>query len=165
MESNKVLIEEMLKHKSAPEPGIETIIHPGDSEQPAPMTVSTMTSAGYSYIYDTKTGVRSLTNNNMLPVQLRKIHDDGKKAFTLTDPGIIKTGGSIKCLLHPDDPNRKHYEEMGLPICKKSNLINMYQMNRHMQKKHKDEWAAIEQERKSRDEKDSLVNLSKLLKK
>lgn len=33
----------------------------------------------------------------------------------------------------------------------KSNLTSPYQVNRHMEKKHKDEWKAIEQERTERE--------------
>ena len=106
-----------------------------------------VTSAGYSYIYDTKTGDRSKTNNNMLPMQLKKKHPDGTPRFTTIKPPFEPKKGTLKCMLHADDPNRKLYDEMGLPSCKKHNLTNPFQVRRHMEKRHKMEWQAIEQMR------------------
>ena len=161
---NKVLIEEMIKAQSAPEPGAEgdKVVHKGDEEQPAPMTISSMKSAGYSYVYNIETGDRSLVNNNMLAAQLKK-KKDGKRVFTTTEPTNIVKRPGLKCYLHPDDPNREHYNEMGLTTCKKSNLINEFQKTRHMQRKHKDEWAAIEAEKKEKENRVAQEMLGRLV--
>jgi hypothetical protein len=154
---NQVLVEEMLKAKAAPEPMDslkDRVVHDGnDDVLPAPMTMSTIKSAGYVFVYDMETGDRSIVNANMLPSQLRKMRN-GKRVFTTQKPTIEPKRGILQCFLHPDNPNREHYTEMGLPVCKKSNLINEYQRTRHMQRKHKDEWASIEAERKTKEEKD-----------
>jgi len=125
------------------------VIEPNSEE--IHMEAMTLISAGYSYIYDRKTGERSKTNNNMLPMQLQKKNPDGSLRFTTKKPPFEPKRGAYKCLLHADDPNRAHYTDMGLPVCKKHNLINPHQRTIHMQKRHKVEWAAIEAERIERE--------------
>ena len=69
-----------LQASPADEPGTlprDQIIHRGDAELPVPMVASAMESAGYTYIWDTQSFERSITNNNMLPTQLRKRRTDG----------------------------------------------------------------------------------------
>lgn len=155
------VLEEMLKATSAEEPGQtinqdKGVIHKPDEDLAAPMGFTKTKSAGYTFIYDTLTGERSVTNNNMLMAQLKKKRPDGSKVFTTAKPTNAKTpGGVLKCLLHPEDPNREHYDSMGLGTCRKANLINEFHRIRHMQKKHKDEWAAIESERKTVKEKET----------
>ncbi|KKK87655.1 hypothetical protein LCGC14_2751090, partial [marine sediment metagenome] len=39
----------------------------------------------------------------------------------------------------------------GLRTCKKSNIINEFEVKMHMQKKHPKEWQAIEDQRKERE--------------
>ncbi len=143
---------------NAPEPGHPVSI---DGEAPVPMTPLELKSAGYTYIYDTKTGERSLTNNNMLVMQLGKKRPDGTPYFTTTDPGIRPKVGQIKCLLHPDNPDRKTYDRMGLPVCRKSNLVNEWQLQRHMEKRHRAEFDAIKKMEADRErEEDRLFRQS-----
>lgn len=150
-QENKGLIEEMInKAEQAKEPGeiaTQQVIHKGDKEVPSPMVATRMESAGYVYIYDTRTGERSVTNRNMLPTQLKKKREDGSSVFTTVKPGITPRRGNLKCMLHPDEPNRKHYDDLGLPVCRKANLTSPYQVRRHMEKRHPMEWQTIEQER------------------
>ncbi len=144
------ILEEMLAEaRSAGEPGIGVadVVHAGDAEVPTPMVVSSMESAGYVYLYDTKTGDQSKTNRNMLLQQLNKKRPDGTRFFTLRDPGFRPPQGKFKCLLHPDQPERAAYDEMGMPVCTKGNLTSRFQVQRHMQSKHKSEWMTIEGER------------------
>lgn len=159
------VLEEILKAQAAEEPSQTTgqdkgVIHKPDASLETPMGFTKTKSAGYTYIYDTITGEQSVTNNNMLMAQLKKKRPDGTKVFTTFKPlEMRKSGGSLKCFLHPDDPNRDHYDSMGLGTCRKANLINEFHRVRHMQKKHKDEWAAIEAERKTKkDEAAELFN-------
>jgi len=143
------LVEEMVRDaERAEEPGKEDsrIINKGDAELPIPMVMS-IKSAGYVYIYDTRTGERSLTNRNMLPSQLKKRRADGSVVFTTISPGIKPARGTLKCTLHADGANREHYDELGLPVCRKANLTSPFQVKRHMQKRHPVEWATIEEER------------------
>lgn len=153
---NVEFIEEMIRNAEvAEEPGEVTakqVVHKGDKEVPVPMIVSGVTSAGYIKIYDTKTGEVSITNRNMLPTQLKKKHpDDGTNMFTTVNPHIPIKVGTYKCKLHPDDPDRRYYDSLGLPVCKKANLTSPFQVRRHMEKRHKMEWGAIEQQRADRE--------------
>jgi len=102
-------------------------------------------------MYDTQTGQKSLTLKYMLPAQLKKKRADGSRVFTVHDPKIPQKVGAFTCLLHPDREERKHFDELGLAVCNKSNLVSEYHMNRHVQKKHKDEWNVIQAEIKKKE--------------
>lgn len=152
--STKQLEELLQEAENAPEPGtlrVKDILHSGEGDLPAPMVVSALDNAGYAYVYDTQTRERSVVNRNMLPGLLRKVREDGSRVFTTQKPSSKPKRGRLCCLLHPSNPNRAHYDELGLSICQKTNLINPLQVSRHMQHRHKDEWAAIEQERITRE--------------
>ncbi len=152
---NEALIESMvLEAEKVAEPGEVTpggVIHKGDDDVPSPMVMSKITSAGYATIYNTLTGESSKMNLNMLRRKLRLKRADGSPVFSTNPPKVLPTRGEYKCQLHPDDPNRKHYDGQGFAVCMKSNLNSPYQVRRHMEKKHKDEWKAIEQERTERE--------------
>lgn len=158
MEDSQELIEEMERDAEvAAEPGelkAKQILHKGDDELPSPMMATEIKSAGYVYIYDTRTGDRSLCNRNMLVQHLKKKRDDGSLVFTTKDPEFRPPKGTLKCMLHKDSPDRAHYDELGLATCTKNNLKSKYQVIRHMQKRHKMEWETIEQERKDRERED-----------
>ena len=147
--NNDVLIEEMLRDaKEAPEPGtLDKVIHRGDEKQPAPMTLAELSSAGWVYIYENTDGQRSTANRNMLPELLKVKNKDGKPRFTTRKPSYSPKLGTLKCLLHADDPNRAHYSEIGLATCRKSNLTSPYMVTQHMRKRHPVEWQTIEKER------------------
>jgi len=149
-EENDVLIEEMLQQATeAPEPGGDEsrVIHRGDENQPAPMLMSTMISAGWVYIYETKTGERSVANRNNLVMLLKIKNPDGTRRFTTKQPPFAPKMGTTKCLLHADSPMREYYNELGLPVCRKANLRNKFNVTQHMKKRHPVEWETIEQER------------------
>jgi len=166
---NESVLEQMLKAEKAEEPSKSTSeeVTKTIEDNPAPMKFAATKSAGYSYIYDTITGERSLTNNNMLMAQLKKARPDGTKVFTTIEPkNVVKAkGAGLKCYLHMDDSQRKHFDEMGLPVCRKANLISEFHRVRHMQKKHKDEWAAIEAEKKANKDLATEAAVRDLLKK
>ena len=165
MEENKQLLEEMERDAEvAKEPGeikVKDVLEKGDGEVP-PTMVTELSSAGWVYIYDTKTGDRSLCNRNMLRQHLRKKRPDGSTVFTTVDPGFRPPKGKLKCMLHKDSPDRELYDELGLPSCTKDNLKSKYQVIRHMQKRHKMEWETIEQMRKDK-EKDEDRMFQRLL--
>jgi len=146
---NEVLIEEMmLRAEAVAEPGELTkdrVVYRGDEETP-PM-VATVKSAGWVVVYDNITGEASLCNRNMLLGQLKKRREDGSLVFTTVKPDVTPFRGNLKCMLHQDLPSREDYDQLGLPTCPKSNLTSPFQVLRHMQKRHKMEWAAIENER------------------
>ena len=149
--NNKELIEEMVREaKGAPEPGTMQRGQVIEGEGDTPMITHSLASAKYVYLYNTKTGLRIPCNRNMLRAQLQKKREDGTLRFTTIDPHITRKRGTYKCLLHPDDPNRNHYDDLGFAVCHKK-LTSPYQVKRHMGKRHKSEWAAIEEERKDRE--------------
>jgi len=134
--------EQMRDAEEAP----ETEIKLEETEPLTEMSPLKMKSAGYVYVYDTRTNERSVCNRNMLAKMLRKKRPDGSIVFTTAKPKTPPARGTLKCMLHPDSPNRKHYDEMGLATCRKSNLTSPYQVRRHMEKRHKMEWATIKEE-------------------
>lgn len=153
---NEALIAEMLRDAKKAEVDSELkrnpVIHKGDEEMPAPMTVKEMTDAGYVWIYNTQTGEQIPCLYYMVPAKLRiKNKETGAFQFTTNDPGFRPKMGTLKCMLHPEGPNREHYDEMGLRTCKKSNITNNHQLRQHMIRKHKQEWEAIQEEIKQRE--------------
>lgn len=173
---NESLIEEMLEAEKAPEPGtmhIREVLHRGDENVPMPLVIGALASAGYSFIYDTKTGERSLTNRNMLKAQLEKKRDDGSRVFSLRAPKDAKgktikpIRGKIKCILHADDPSRAEFDAMGFASCPKDTIPSPFQLRRHMMTRHKVEWATIEEERQRKEKEEerqfqrSVMNMSK----
>lgn len=150
-----VLQEMIAQAEAAPEPGMTkpgTVLE--SANEGIPSIVGSVKGAGYVYIWDTQTGERSQTNRNMLPTQLKKKRPDGSRIFTTVDPHITPHRGTHKCLLHPDNENRAHYDALGLPACHKSNLVSAFQVTRHMQTRHPAEWATIEQERTDREKRE-----------
>jgi len=97
------------------------------------------------FIYDIVTRERSKCRRNMLAQKLKARRPDGTPVFTTRKPLLPPKRGTVKCLLHPSDSNRATYDEMGLPTCSMDILASNYQRKEHMRKKHKQEWAAIEQ--------------------
>jgi len=160
---NEMLIEEMLNRaEKAKEPGTnEKVIHRGDEETP-PSVMTELKSAGYVYLYETTTGERSTANRNMLLSLLRIKNPDGNPRFTTQKPSYSPHQGTLKCLLHPGAPNRTHYNELGLPVCKKSNITAPYMVEQHMKKRHPSAWATIEKERTDRERQEDR-DLQKLL--
>lgn len=107
---------------------------------------------GRTFIYDTKTAERSEVLVTMLPQILRKTRGDGSPVFTEIKPDFTPPRGIFKCKLHPEDPNREHYDTLGLPTCLKSNLTAPFHVTRHMKTRHKTEWGIIEQDLKDAEE-------------
>ena len=136
----------LLQGQDTLEPGNplgEDVEHGKDSELSS--TVSAVTSAGYVTVFDRVTGDPSVVNRNMLPTQLKKRHPETKAlVFTIVDPGIRPPVGTFKCMLHKDASERSIFNELGIATCKKANLKSAYQQTRHMTRRHKDEWALIQ---------------------
>ena len=156
-QENRAILAVMVgQAEKAPEPGtmkMKDVVNAGNEENPTPMEVQSLTSAGYRYMYDTETGMRSLTNLNMLPAQLRKQRENRTPVYTIVKPSVAPRQGTQKCLLHKDNPDRARYEEWGFRECPKANLPSAFMVERHMLRRHPAEWATIQQERtKKRDD-------------
>ena len=148
--SVKLLEEMLLTAQEAKKPGelqANEVLHRGDKDLPIPVTVAIITGDEKVKVYDTRTGDESIILRYMLPAQLQKLRPDGSRFFTTVEPAIKARRGKLPCMLHPSNPARQHYDELGLAVCPKANLTSQYQVQRHMQVKHKVEWATIEQER------------------
>ena len=159
---DKRLIEEMVRDaEKAKEPGeMKPIIHPGGEGIP-PMVTMKLESAGYSILYNTRTGEHSVFNNNMLRGKLQQRWEDNPLIgrFKWASSPVKNSPnptikGTFKCLLHRDDPDRNHYDTLGFAVCPKDKLSAPFHVRRHMQKRHKVEWEAIEEERKDREKKE-----------
>ena len=165
-QGNAEIIEDMLRNAKPQE--IESdlnknpIIHKGDEKLEAPMTVHEITSAGYVYVWDTRTYDKIPILYYMLPSKLRQRREDGSFRFTTRDPGKLPVRGTVKCLLHKDSPDREHYDVLGFKVCPKDNITNLHQLRQHMTKKHSQEWKAIEEERKENERQEDRA-LQKLL--
>jgi len=133
--------EQIMAAEAAPESEVKL----DETEPLTAMSPVKMQSAGYVYIYNTKTGERSICNRNMLAAHLKKKRPDGSLIFTTRKPRVAPKRGTLKCMLHPDE-RKPIYDEWKLPICMKSNLTSPFQVRRHMQKRHKDEWNSINEE-------------------
>lgn len=123
------------------------VIHKGDETLPAPMTVTEIRSGKYFWIYETETGEPVPCLGYMLRQKLMQKLPNGNRRFTAIDPGYRPKRGTIKCALHAESPERKHYDELGFATCRKSNIRNLYQLEQHMKKRHPQEWGTIEKER------------------
>ena len=157
MTTEKMTVELMEEAEAAPEPGNfnrRKVIHSPSDAFPIDVQVASLESAGYVYVYDTETGERSVINRNMLETQLSKLRPDGTRFFTTVKPAFEPKRGTLKCLLHKDDPDRGQYDSWGFSVCNKSNLISEFQVNRHVQIRHRMEWQTIyeERERKEKEE-------------
>ena len=136
-----------------------------DKELDVEMTPTKLKSAGYVIIYDIRTHEPSICSRNNLRNCLQKKRSDGSIVFTTIKPKASPKRGSFKCMLHAEAPERDHYNDLGLPTCKKSNLTSPYQVIRHMQKRHKVEYATIKEEEtrlekeKERELRESLIRM------
>jgi len=149
MTTEKPLEELLLEAEEANNPGSLTegrLLHSGNDEVPMPMGVASLEFGGHVYVYHTQTGGRSRINSNMLAMQLTKTLADGRRAFTTEKPPFEPEKGTIKCMLHADDPNRAHYDALGFATCPKQYIPSQYQLQRHMTGRHRMEYATIAEE-------------------
>ena len=154
MTTEKMTVELIEEAESAPEPGSfnrQQVINSPSDAFPIDVQISSLESAGYVYVYDNITGDRSVVNRNMLEAQLSKLRLDGTRFFTTVKPNFEPKQGELKCLLHEDDPERWQYDEWGFAVCNKSNLTSEFQVNRHVQIRHRMEWQTIYEERERKD--------------
>jgi hypothetical protein len=130
------------------------------------MTAPEVLSAGQVYIYDTRTNERSVCRRNTLAHKLSLRRTDGSLIFTTLKPKKGPKRGHLKCMLHPDE-RKPIYDTWGFAVCMKANLTSPFQVRRHMQKRHKQEYEAIREEEtraerdKERQLRESLIKLGK----
>ena len=130
--------------EKAPSPGVGGEID--TSGLSLSLSVEDLTEHQWVYVYDPKTGDRSLANKSMLKALL-------KHGFVTKKPLVEPFKGRFMCFLHKDGSFRAHYDAIGLPVCNKANIPSLYQLNLHMSRKHKMELATIETEKKELEDK------------
>jgi hypothetical protein len=164
MTNEKMVVELMEEAETAEEPGSfdrRQVIHSASDTFPVDIEVTSLESAGYVYVYDTQTADRSVVNRNMLEQQLQKLRPDKTRYFTTVKPEFEPEQGKLKCLLHPDDPERSLYDSWGFALCPKANLTSQYQVTRHVQVRHRMEWQTIQDDREEeRQFQRSLIELA-----
>ena len=145
-------------------PGMgDGLVQMPSKETPWGITIEEMESAGWVTVWDKFTGEPSKVNRNMLAAQLLKVNDDGVRCFTTVKPAIEPWRGNTLCMLHPDSEDRSAYDRMGLPVCKSGNLASDFQMRLHMQHRHKNEWAQLQDiEQQKVDEEERLVRQARI---
>lgn len=146
---NNVALEEMLRDaEDAAEPGDMVSGQIISQNGEMTMTTSQLQSAGWVYVYDTRTADRSVVNRNMLPQQLQKLRPDGSYVFSTQKPeGFEPIVGDLNCLLHADDPDREKHNLMGLVTCTKTGFMNELNRDRHLRSRHPRAYATLENER------------------
>src|SRR3990167_9266458 len=106
-------------------------------DKPFEQTPSVSENSGIVMLYDTITGVSSRCLKYLVGGTLNKKRADGSLAFSLQPPANVPAKNAYKCMLHQEAPNREAYDAMGLPVCKKSNLPNLFQVEQHMAHRHR----------------------------
>lgn len=109
--------------------------------------------AGLIPIYSRDTGDVSMALTDRLKALLKKRfppehHMAGQLVFSLS-PTVEPFRGQIKCLLHPDHPDRAYLDSVGLrgKYCPANHIASEFDLESHMQHKHHREWATIQRQR------------------
>lgn len=109
--------------------------------------------AGIVPLYDRATGVMSATLSDQLKANLKKRypndhHMAGQLVFSL-QPTIEPPRGNVKCLLHPEHPDRAHLDSIGLrgKFCPAAHIASEFDLEAHMEHRHHREWDTIQRER------------------
>lgn len=108
----------------------------------------------YVRVYDTETREPSVLPYMMLERQLNILREDGSRVFTTVRPKEPPIRGSFLCPLHPKAPRRDEFDKVGLPKCRKANLMTEMDVQRHFKSCHPRAWQYSEQAR-VRDEKEN----------
>lgn len=122
----------------------EVVNNSSNAEAPYPMVVNSIEKPGLVPMFDTISGELSWSDENNIRANLRKKRDDGTRVFTLNPPATPPKRGTVKCYLHPEHPEREKWDGYGFATCPKATFMTDYQRDRHMQRKHKVEWQAME---------------------
>jgi len=151
------LLEMLSELQDAPEPETEKIVHHGTAEIPAPIVRTDTTSAGFVWLRRNSDGSLKEINRNQLADRLKQKLADGRPAWISPKAPTPWTGrvkaGTRLCLLNPEHPDYAHMEHLGLIPCpRRGPLANESALRRHMVKKHRDAWDAIQRDKEIRRE-------------
>lgn len=115
-------------------------------------------------LYHTATGemrmvpMWTLDGKNSL---LLRRNPDGKPTFSTRQPEVVYRPGEVPCMLNPAHADyNKYRNEVGIirgEPCPAGNLASLYDMRMHMQHRHRQEWATIQDyENEERDAEDRM---------
>ncbi len=108
---------------------------------------------GMVAIYDTQTGERRNVLRYLLPQLLVAKHQEGamkgQRRFSARPVPVTVRQGTLKCWLHPGQVEREHYDVLGFPTCRKSNLVSEYAVELHVKNRHPHAYSTIMAERKA----------------
>ena len=105
---------------------------------------------GNTTLYHTITGEAIEVKNTQVRPVLSKRHSNPNYPELFRKPVFTRRptkkfiSGTIKCLLHPDRPERAEFDRQGFPACLTSHIYSEYELRRHMQFRHKGSWESIQ---------------------
>ena len=99
---------------------------------------------GFVTIYHTENGMPVEILEYMKRQTLKMRREDGKRRFS-TAPTMEYKGGSLLCPLNTNHPNYQNFRTLGVDTsCPKATLRTPTDVRRHMQSRHKDENAVLQ---------------------
>jgi hypothetical protein len=109
----------------------------------------TKTQSDKVVVYDRK-GIPSTILKYMLSKKLQQ-------GFTLEDPGT-RVEGTLFCYLHPESEYRAEMNAAGLVgrECRKSKIPTEWDLELHMMRKHKQEWAVVTRARERQEKAEAM---------
>ena len=133
--------------EEAPEPEPDDKVIASGNESEGSMIRTPTKSAGYTTLRRNMDGKLLPMNNNQLATRLQERLQDGRKAFLAPDaPWTGPAPGKLVCHFNPLHPQSKRLSDMGLMVeCKKANIKNAAQLRIHERKKHKTDYASMEE--------------------
>ena len=69
---------------------------------------------------------------------------DGTFVFS-TKPTVPYVLGTVRCLLHPSQPERPQYDAWGIPTCHSEHFPSEYEARRHVENDHPSAWTRLQQ--------------------
>lgn len=140
----------------------------GTANEIPPMVVHEVMAPNRVRLYDSETGEAYLAPKSIVGIRPANTTEGYKRGYGLLgqvtatgawkwveqDPQVSpRVRGNLKCRLHPDDPERYLWDEMGFPVCNKTGIPSAYEQERHLTSKHKTVATAIKarQEQVDRD--------------
>ena len=161
-ESNS--LELLLGLENAPEVQLDNpVIQDGDDNTP-PMVMAQGSSAGYIELRRNSDGALRQVNKNQLKAYAKMRLPDGRLSWISPN---VEWKGTVRvpdqpCLLSSEHPNRPRMDELNMPVCsRRGKLMGHDGLRRHMIKKHKDAWEALQltdvrDREDARDQRDNL---------
>ncbi len=117
-------------------------------------------------LYSMVDGMRIVIPDFMVPATLRKRLPNGQRAFTSRRESAPRwKEGAVLCWLHHDHPKRDEWDEAGVAgiFCPAAHLASPYSARIHMQHRHKNEWAAIQEYQSDLEKRDERARADRQL--